>query len=400
MGNLIPHIIKVLSLLPRFFLPPRNMVRMEWALLCILAFPLPAFSFAKPPPANTTITLRPLVTQGLERPVLLTHAGDHRERLFIVEQAGKILIWEKKRLQSTPFLDISDRITFGGEQGLLGVAFHPQFPKNGRMFVNYSRKNDGATVISEFQTSGALNQVTSKERIILVIPQPYSNHNGGMIAFGPGGFLYIATGDGGAGGDPGNRGQNQKELLGKILRIDIDQDAPYAIPKTNPFSARQHGQEIFAWGLRNPWRFSFDKDTGALWAADVGQNQWEEINQVKIGKNYGWRIMEGLHCFKPSNGCQTNGLSLPIAEYAHESGRCSITGGYVYRGRHVPHLQGTYIFGDYCSGEIMGLVNNQVTVLFSSRLRISSFGEDEDRELYVVDHGGGIYRITDSSQTK
>lgn len=376
--------------------PPMVMPKIALILLSILALPLTAFSFATPPP-STGMTLIPLVTQDLEQPVLLTHAGDHRQRLFIVEQAGRIRILEQGRLLPTPFLDISGRVNVGGERGLLGVAFHPHFLKNGRMFVNYSRKNDGATVISEFQASGVMNEVTSIERIILVILQPYGNHNGGMIAFGPDGFLYIATGDGGAGGDPEDRGQNQNELLGKILRIDIDHKPPYAIPETNPFATKQHGQEIFAWGFRNPWRFSFDKTNGNLWVADVGQNQWEEIDRVERGKNYGWRIMEGLHCFKPSNGCDRDGISLPIAEYAHESGRCSITGGYVYRGQHMPHLQGTYIFGDYCSGEIMGLVGTRVTVLLSTRLHISSFGEDEAGKLYVVDHGGGIYRIADST---
>lgn len=373
---------------------------MKWALLCVLAFPLPAFSFATPPPSNPAITLIPLVTQGLDQPVWLTHAGDHRQRLFVIEQAGRIRIMKKKHLLPTPFLDISHRVSFGAERGLLGVAFHPHFRTNGRMFVNYSRKGDGATVISEFKISDPPNLSHPTEHIILIIPQPYGNHNGGMIAFGPDGFLYIATGDGGAGGDPGNRGQNKSELLGKILRIDIDHKAPYTIPKSNPFVNRAQGQEIFAWGFRNPWRFSFDKNTGALWAADVGQNQWEEIDLVKKGKNYGWRIMEGLHCFKPSNACNTEGLTLPIAEYAHKFGRCSITGGYVYRGQQVPHLLGTYVFGDYCSGEIMGLVDTQITVLLSSGLRISSFGEDEAGELYVVDHGGGIYRIADSMTEK
>jgi len=366
----------------------------------MVLFPLPAFSLAKVPTPNTGIRLTPLVTQELQQPVFLTHARDQSQRLFVVEQTGRIRILKRKRLLSNPLLDISDRVKVGGERGLLGVAFHPHFHENGRVFVNYSRKTDGATVISEFQISDAPNQNMPTERVILIIPQPYGNHNGGMIAFGPDGFLYIGTGDGGAGGDPGNRGQNQQDLLGKILRIDIDHEIPYAIPKTNPFVARPHGQEIFAWGLRNPWRFSFDKNTGTLWVADVGQNQWEEIDRVKKGKNYGWRIMEGRHCFKPSNRCNIEGLSLPIAEYAHESGRCSITGGYVYRGEQVPGLKGTYVFGDYCSGEIMGLVEQRVTVLLSSGLRISSFGEDEAGELYVVDHSGGIYQIAGSMTAK
>lgn len=336
------------------------------------------------------------MTQGLEQPVFLTHTGDADQRLFIVEQPGRIRIFKNGRLLSAPFLDITNRVSFGGERGLLGLAFHPRFVRNGRVFVNYSRRGDGATIISEFHVSGETNQVEKTEKILLVIPQPYGNHNGGMIAFGPDDFLYIATGDGGAGGDPGNRGQNPKELLGKILRIDVDHKTPYSIPKDNPRAEKRQGKEIFAFGFRNPWRFSFDKATGDLWAADVGQNRWEEIDRVEKGKNYGWRIMEGKHCFIPSTGCAQNGLTLPIAEYANGSGRCSITGGYVYRGQRVPRLQGTYIFGDFCSGEVMGLVNNQVTVLLATGLRISSFGEDQVGELYLVDHGGGIYRITET----
>jgi len=382
-----------------FFFLNRRYIDTALALLIIWSSTILAFGLATPPP-KTPISLIPLVTKGLEQPVFVTHAGKHDQRLFVVEQAGRIRILEKGRLHSTPFLDITGRVNFGGEQGLLGLAFHPEFSNNGRFFVNYSRAADGATVISEFHGSNTTHRAETKETILLVIPQPYGNHNGGMIAFGPDGLLYIGTGDGGPGGDPGNRGQNPTELLGKFLRIDIDHEAPYTIPRDNPFVARQHGREIFAFGFRNPWRFSFDKTTGELWAADVGQNRWEEIDRVEKGKNYGWRIMEGMHCFRPSTGCLKSGLTPPIAEYANESGRCSITGGYVYRGREVPHMQGTYIFGDYCSGEVMGLVKGRVTVLLSTGLRISSFGEDAAGELYVVDHGGGIYQIAQSPTAK
>jgi glucose/arabinose dehydrogenase len=376
-----------------FFFIHRRFIETALALLLMLSPSISAFALAKPPP-KTDISLFPLVTKGLEQPVFVTHSGDQGQRLFIVEQAGRIRVLENERLLPIPFLDITNRVNFGGERGLLGLAFHPKFSKNGRFFVNYSRATDGATVISEFHVSGTTHRAQPAETILLVISQPYGNHNGGMIAFGPDGFLYMATGDGGASGDLGNRGQNQTELLGKILRIDIDHGAPYSIPKDNPFATQQQGREIFALGFRNPWRFSFDNTTGELWAADVGQNRWEEIDRVEKGKNYGWRIMEGMHCFKPSTDCPQSGLTLPIAEYANESGRCSITGGYVYRGKQVPHLQGTYIFGDYCSGEVMGLVNNRVTVFLSTGLRIASFGEDATGELYVVDHGGGVYRIT------
>jgi len=382
-----------------FLFTNRRFIETAFALLLICYPSISAFALAKPPP-KTDISLFPLVTKGLEQPVFVTHSGVQGKRLFIVEQAGRIRILENGRLRPTPFLDITNRVNFGGEQGLLGLAFHQNFSNNGRFFVNYSRATDGATVISEFHVSGTTNRAQPAETILLVISQPYGNHNGGMISFGPDGFLYMATGDGGAGGDPGNRGQNQTVLLGKILRIDIDHGAPYSIPQDNPFATRQHGREIFALGFRNPWRFSFDQMTGELWAADVGQNRWEEIDRVEKGKNYGWRIMEGMHCFKPSTGCLQSGLTLPIAEYAHESGRCSITGGYVYRGKQVPHLQGTYIFGDYCSGEVMGLVNNRVTVFLSTGFRIASFGEDATGELYVVDHGGGVYRMTEPPTDK
>ena len=246
----------------------RRSIETALALLLIWSPSISAFALAKPPP-KADISLFPLVTKGLEQPVFVTHSGDQGQRLFIIEQAGRIRILEKGRLLPTPFLDITDRINFGGEQGLLGLAFHPQFSKNGRFFVNYSRAADGATVISEFQVSDTINLAKPTEKILLTISQPYGNHNGGMIAFGPDGFLYMATGDGGAGEDPGNRGQNQTELLGKILRIDIDHGAPYSIPQDNPFATQQHGREIFALGFRNPWRFSFDNTTGELWTSDI-----------------------------------------------------------------------------------------------------------------------------------
>jgi glucose/arabinose dehydrogenase len=380
---------------PRFSFLNRRYIETILALFLMCSSPITTLGLATSPP-KTAITLIPLVTQGLDQPVFVTHAGKHHQRLFVAEQAGRIRIVEGGQLLPTPFLDITDRVNFGGERGLLGLAFHPEFSSNGRFFLNYSRAIDGATVISEFRRSKTRGQAETEETIILVIPQPFGNHNGGMIAFGPDGLLYIGTGDGGAGGDPGNRGQNQTALLGKILRIDIDHTTPYTIPKDNPFLKTQQAQEIYAIGFRNPWRFSFDKTTGELWAADVGQNRWEEIDRVEKGKNYGWRIMEGTHCFKPSSGCGQNGLTLPIAEYAHHSGRCSITGGYVYRGSHIPDIQGTYLFGDYCSGEVMGVVQGKVTVLLSTSMHISSFGEDAAGELYVVDHGGGIYRIAPS----
>ncbi len=349
-----------------------------------------------PQPADARIALTPVLTQGLVQPVFIGHADDHSQRLFILEQPGRIRILRDGTLNASAFLDISDRVDFGGEMGLLGLAFHPGFAKTGRVFVNYTRKPDGATVVAEFQVSQNPDRALHNETILLTVPQPYTNHNGGMLAFGPDGYLYIATGDGGAGGDPENRGQNPNTLLGKMLRIDVDRGDPYGIPPDNPFAKQQSGREIFAIGFRNPWRFSFDRQTGRLWAADVGQDQWEEINVVEAGNNYGWRIMEGNHCFLPPRGCSTTGLTRPVAEYRNQSPSCAVTGGYVYRGKRVDFLQGTYVFGDYCSGRIMGLIDGQPLVLLASGLRISSFGEDEAGELYVVDHGGGIYKITPS----
>ncbi|MFQ5829343.1 MAG: PQQ-dependent sugar dehydrogenase [Candidatus Methylomirabilia bacterium] len=340
------------------------------------------------------IQLELVVGRGLSNPVYVTHAGDGSGRLFVLEQPGRIRIMAAGALLRKPLLDITDRVQAGGERGLLGLAFHPKFRENGRYFVNYTRRPDGATVVSEFRVSADPNVSKRTERILLTIAQPYSNHNGGMIEFGPDGYLYIGTGDGGLAGDPGNRAQNRNDLLGKILRIDVDRGNPYAATADNPFVAAGGGRpEIYAWGLRNPWRFSFDRATKELYVADVGQNRWEEINIVRRGGNYGWRIMEGAHCFLPRTGCDTTSLVLPVAEYSRRLGRCSITGGYVYRGRQIPALVGTYIYGDFCSGEIFGLRDRTQTILLSTDLPISSFGEDQAGEVYVVDHGGTIHRI-------
>jgi glucose/arabinose dehydrogenase len=354
------------------------------------------------------IALTPIVTGGLRDPLYVTHAGDGSGRLFVVEQPGRIRIVENGRLIEPPFLDISRRVRSGGEQGLLGLAFHPAYARNGRYFLNYTRVPDAATVVAEYRVSENPNVSLIDEKVLLVVPQPYPNHKGGMVEFGPDGFLYIALGDGGSGGDPGNRGQNRHELLGKILRIDVDRGVPYAIPPDNPFAAGGGRPEVYAYGLRNPWRFSFDRKTGELWAADVGQDDWEEIDVVRRGGNYGWRIMEGNHCFSPPTGCVTSGLVPPVAEYRNRRPRCSVTGGYVYRGSRIPSLLGTYVYGDYCSGEIFGLVNvtggapsvlgtasvsTTPRVLLSTHLKISSFGQDQAGELYVVGHEGTVHRI-------
>lgn len=362
-----------------------------------------------PSPAETPppLALSP-VASGLHFPVYVVQPPDGTDRLFVVEQIGRIRIVRGGTVLENPFLDLVGKVHSGGEQGiragseqgLLGLAFHPDFRKNRRYVLNYTRKPDGATVIAEFRASEDPAVSLPAETVLLVIPQPYANHNGGMLEFGPDRLLYIGMGDGGSGGDPENRAQNLNELLGKMLRIDVDGAAPYAIPADNPFAGGGGRAEIFAWGFRNPWRFSFDRDTGDLWAADVGQHAWEEIDVIRRGGNYGWRIMEGNHCFRPPLVCKRAGLVAPVAEYrTHTGSRCSIVGGYVYRGAALPRLRGRYVYGDYCSGEIMALVQGKERVLLQTRLSVSSFGQDRDGELYVVGHQGGtIHRLTPAAR--
>ncbi len=339
------------------------------------------------------------VVGGLAAPVYVTHAGDRSGRLFVVEQAGVIRVIRDGRLLTRPFLDISARVISGGEMGLLSVAFHPRYASNGRFFVNYTANgNRLRTVIAEYRVSDDPNVAQRTERVLLEIDQPYRNHNGGLSLFGPDGMLYIGMGDGGSGGDPHNNGQRLDTLLGKLLRIDVDGATPYRVPPDNPFAGRAGARdEIWAYGLRNPWRFSFDRGSDRLFLADVGQNAWEEIDLIERGGNYGWRIMEGAHCFQPQNGCDRSGLILPIAEYGREGG-CSVTGGYVYRGSRIRELVGRYLFADYCSGRLWALTEGPsgrwtVSTLLDTGLRVSSFGEDQQGDLYIVDHGGVIYRI-------
>jgi hypothetical protein len=349
-------------------------------------------------PTYAAIQLQALVT-GLTNPVFVTHAHDGSNRLFILEQPGVIKVLQPGSTTPTVFLDITDKVLPGGERGLLGLAFHPQYPSNPAFYVDYTRAGDGATVIARYQVSGDPNVASSAETVLLVIEQPFPNHNGGMLAFGPDGYLYIGMGDGGAGYDPDNRAQNLDDLLGKILRIDVDHGngpALYSSPSTNPFYGPTPGaDEVFAYGLRNPWRFSFDRATGYLYAGDVGQNQSEEIDLVGAGGNYGWRSWEGTTCtgLSPDVGCTGSGYAFPILEYTHESGRCSVTGGYVYRGFLASLPAGSYVFGDFCSGEIFLAAGGSVSTLVDTTLEISSFGEDEAGEIYVVDWNGGIYRI-------
>ncbi len=338
-------------------------------------------------------------------PVDLQHAPDGSNRLFVVEQAGIIRVFENFRLVTTAkaFLDIRARVVSGGELGLLGLAFHPDFKSNRSFFVNYTAPNPRRTVIARYTVS-ATNPDSAEaqsEVIVLEVEQPFTNHNGGQIAFGRDGFLYIALGDGGSGGDPLGHAQNRATLLGSILRIDIDTPSAgrnYGIPDDNPFARNTSGyrEEIYAYGLRNPWRFSFDTETGKIWCADVGQNRVEEINIIERGKNYGWNILEGTLCYSPSSGCNTSGLTMPLWEYGRTLG-ISVTGGYVYRGAAIPFLAGVYLYGDFGSGRIWTLrhdgANTINTELFDTDLAISSFGVDRDSELYVCDHRGKIYKF-------
>jgi glucose/arabinose dehydrogenase len=343
------------------------------------------------------------VVAGLLSPVYVTGARDGTNRLFIVEQPGRIMVLQPGATTPATFLTISAKVSFGGERGLLGLAFHPQFRTNRRFFVNYTRAGDGATVIAEYRASAANPDVAdTAETVLLVIPQPFANHNGGMIEFGPDGFLYIGMGDGGSANDPGNRAQNVSELLGKMLRIDVDRAngaVPYSSPPDNPFFGPVAGRdEIYATGLRNPFRFSFDRITGELYAGDVGQNAIEEIDIITRGGNYGWRVFEGNRCTNNDPArCSTLSAIAPITEYSHSGGRCSVTGGYVYRGGRSTLTAGSYIFGDFCTGEIFLLVGRAQSLLMNTNLSISSFGEDDEGELYVVGLGGTVHRIINTS---
>ena len=351
-----------------------------------------------------SITLQPVLT-GLAAPVFVTHAGDGSGRLFVVQQGGSILVLQPGAAAPTAFLDIGDRVVAGGEQGLLGLAFHPDFAANGRFFVDYTRRADGATVIAEYRLSAADPNVADRtETVLLTIPQPYANHNGGMLAFGPDRDLYVGMGDGGSANDPGDRAQNVSELLGKILRIDVDHPASatqlYSSPADNPFAGAIAGRdEIYALGLRNPWRFSFDRQTGQLVAGDVGQSAREEVDTIVRGGNYGWRTFEGTLCTgNDPPPCDPTPFVPPITEYDHSGGRCSITGGYVYRGGGGTLPAGSYLFGDFCSGEIFLLQGNftpgsAFSVIAATGANVSSFGEDQDGELYVVEYGGTVLHV-------
>jgi glucose/arabinose dehydrogenase len=354
------------------------------------------------------VSLQPIAT-GLDQPVALTHAGD--TRLFITEQTGTIRIYDALGLRATPFLDIRSIVLSSGERGLLSVAFHPRYRDNGFFYVYYTNRN-GDNNLARYQvTSDPDRADAASGTILLTIPHPnFANHNGGQLQFGPDGFLYIGTGDGGSGGDPNNNAQNLNQLLGKILRIDVDHGLPYTIPPSNPFATRPGARgEIWAYGVRNPWRFSFDRVTGDLWIGDVGQDAFEEVDFQPAtsigGENYGWRKMEGKHCYNPSSNCVDAGVVLPLLEYSHAGGACSISGGYRYRGTQIPSLQGSYLYGDYCTGTISKAsqagTNWVSTTLFATTIRISAFGEDISGELYVMDVAKGVvYRIAARGATR
>jgi len=342
-------------------------------------------------------------------PVGIYNAGDPSNRLFVVEQAGVIKVFENNESVNAAniFLNISNRVTSGGELGLLGLAFPPKFNESGFFYVYYTTDNPLRSVISRFsvsQTDKNRADVNS-EKVLLQVDQPFPNHNGGQISFGPDGYLYIGLGDGGGAGDPSGNGQNRSTPLGKILRIDVNSASGslnYSIPRDNPFVGNNQGfrEEIYAYGLRNPWRFSFDSGTGRLWVGDVGQDRIEEIDIVRSGGNYGWNIMEGSLCYSPPSGCNQTGLALPIWEYNHAIGY-SVTGGFVYRGAAFPELVGAYVYGDYGSGRIWALrydgMNSTNSELAATGVHITSFGFDQKDELYFCASDGNIYRLQRST---
>ena len=366
------------------------------------------------PPANPSsisVALQrvPGVSTTFSFPVLVTTPPGDLARLFVVEKGGTIKIVNKSNNTITgTFLDISALVSTGSEQGLLGLAFDPAYATNRRFYVSYTDLNGNSVIARYLASAGNPNVVDSTPPVtVLTLIQPDTNHNGGMIAFGADNMLYIGFGDGGGGGDPHGNGQNLNALLGKILRIDVS-TLPYTIPSDNPFASAAQGKEIWSYGLRNPWRFSFDRQTHDLYIADVGQGNWEEVDIATAasgggqGMNYGWNVMEGTHCYPPGKAsCATGGKTLPRVEYDHSGGACSITGGYVYRGNAIPALRGTYFYADFCAGFVrsLSLVNGTATQFFDwpnlrpAGANITSFGEDGAGELYIMTGGGALYRI-------
>ncbi|MCH9004713.1 MAG: PQQ-dependent sugar dehydrogenase [Proteobacteria bacterium] len=370
-----------------------------------------------PPPVSPATDVQRVFSQlTFNRPVALMQAPSDISRWFAVEQSGVVRVFNNDPtvLSSSVFIDIRGRVDAGpSEAGLLGMAFHPDFATNGHVYLSYTRTGSPlVSVISRFlvdPATGNLDETSEFE--ILTVPQDFSNHNGGNIAFGQDRYLYIGFGDGGGAGDPNERAQDTSHILGTIVRLDVDVAPPtrYAIPATNPFSPNTNCvdgvgvmpcPEIYAWGFRNPWRFSFDSQTGELWVGDVGQADWEEIDRVELGMNYGWDEREGAHCFEPPSGCSTDNVD-PITEYGHVGGNISVTGGFVYHGAAIPNLRGFYVFGDFGSGRIWGVPATSVQgtapeELDDTTLSISSFAEGADGELYALNYAGEIYQIVDA----
>jgi glucose/arabinose dehydrogenase len=361
---------------------------------------------AGPDPSEPVDFALEVVVQGLSSPLFVTApTGD--DRLFVVQRGGQILIVENGGANAQPFLDVGALITAGNERGLLGLAFHPDYATNGHFFVNYTDTDDASTEVVRYTVSADPDVADPSSDVpILSVAQPFSNHNGGMIAFGPDRMLYVGMGDGGGTGDPDNYAQRPATLLGSMLRLDVDGGSPYAIPDANPFAGHaSYREETWAYGLRNPWRWSFDRQTGDLYIGDVGQGAREEISFQPAssdgGENYGWRIMEGTACYSPASGCPTGGLTLPVHDYSQAGTPCAVTGGYVYRGSALPDLVGRYFFGDFCGGWIQSfvVVGGQAqglqdhTDMVGTVSALASFGEDGHGELYVVSLGGTVWRL-------
>jgi glucose/arabinose dehydrogenase len=383
-------------------------IRMVMAVLWVLSSGacLHDSSEAGSSPSTAAVGLE-TVSTGLSFPLYLTSPPGDTHRLFIAEKTGAIRIIKDGARLTTPFLDLSGKVSTGSEQGLLGLAFDPNYSDNGRFYVSYTDLAGDSRIVRYRVSNDPDIARPDPDRTLLAIDQPFSNHNGGNIVFGPEGYLYIGMGDGGAGGDPFGNGQDRTDLLGSLLRIDVGPDGDYAVPNDNPFVNQSPARpELWDYGLRNPWRFSFDRQTGDLYIADVGQDAREEINVAPAaagggkGLNYGWNIMEGLACFNPSSNCNSTGLTLPVLDYDHSGPVCSVIGGYVYHGSAIPTIQGTYFYADYCAGWVRSFryqngkaVDQKDWPTLKPGGKISSFGEDANGELYILTAEGGVYRI-------
>ena len=376
----------------------RLSVLLRLAAACLMATAAAGMALARADTPKVALE-RAFPELSFDRPLAFLQAPDRPDSWYIAEQAGRVFVFDNRPgvVRASLFADIRGRVDDGpNEAGLLGMAFHPEYATNRRVFLSYTRNGSPlVSVISEFaarRDGSALDP--GSERAILTLDQPYGNHNGGGIGFGPDGYLYIGFGDGGAGGDPKGNGQKTGTLLGALLRVDVDSRTPYGIPPDNPFVAAGGRPEIYAYGLRNPWRWSFDRKTGALWLADVGQDKWEEIDIIENGGNYGWNWREGAHRYRA--GSAAGPLIDPVFDYGHDEG-CSVTGGYVYRGAAIPELIGVYVYGDYCSGRVWGLFREGSGYvsrrLVEADINISTFGEGIDGELYAIDLGGGIHKL-------